>query len=619
MKSKLLLYLRIAWRKNGTGIILFTVSLLATAILSASLLLVAGNDALNAQGTQYGFLTAEINRTLGVFSFAAILIVIWGQMTLFFFRNRRIERSLGVCKIFGMNMQDLCLFSLTDWLVCGVTAQIPGILMGTGLAKLLADRLYPSASLPSLTVKEASAALLPLSLALSVLTFGGSLSAVCTVYDKKYGNLFLDRGEPERGQHSIVVMCTTVALLLPLVRLMFPDAWQINVMLLIICSLSALLLFALFRFFFACLARRRYRRPLCSPRGISLRFLCSRGRRAAGLSAVISVGALLICFAGNLIFHFDGILRESYRENMGYTVCLRVTDWHERENIAAFLDQNGYRYTCLYSKRMDYRALDGCEAIDGKFWVALIHRQTDDNTHFAAPAHEFLAENYFSTKLGLTSGACCDALGSQLRFAGRLTDRQALSLVNYNVLLRESDWNYGVDDSYSCVFLLDIRKGEEKRLRLLTEPLPCEMETASELVDALFETMRNYFGIVVLMFFMLVLVTTTFYFATIQSDLRQRKTEFLLYRIYGAPKRTVKHIFCGEYLLIGVISSFCVVSVMMLLFELLFSVFFGRHYPLSLPVLLLTTLLVNGFISLCCYTAGLASVRDGQTELIRDE
>ncbi len=619
MKSKFQLFLRIAWRKNGTGILLFVIFLFAAAILSASLLLETGNDGLDTLGPNYCILVSEINRTLGVFSFAAILIVIWGQMTLYFFRSRRIERSLCVCNIFGMKIRDLYLFSLTDWLICGVAAQIPGVLMGIGIAKFLSGRLYPSGSLPSLTAGETTAAVLPLSLLLSVLTFGGSLSAICAACEKKYVNLFLGRGEPERSRRGILIMGATVVLILLLVCLMFPDAWHINVMLLAICVILALLLFGLFRFFFFyCGSRRRNRRPLCSPRGISLRFLCSRGRRAAGLSAVISVGALLVCFAGNLIFHFDDILRQSYRENMGYTVCLRVSDWHERESIGAFLDLNGYRYTCLYSKLMDYRALDGCETVDGKFWVALIQKQTDENTHFAAPTQGFLAENYFSGQLGLTSGDYSDAPGHHLRFAGGLTDRQALSLVSYNILLNASDWKYDIDESYSCIYLMDISRAEEKRLQLLTKSLPLEMETASALVDALFETMHEYFAIVVLMFLMLVLVTSAFYFATIQSDLRQRRTEFLLYRIYGASRRTVKRLFCGEYLLIGFVSSFCVVFVVMVLLELLFSSFLGHHYPLSLPVLLLTMLLVNGFISLCCLTAGLTAGGDRQTELIRD-
>lgn len=602
------------------NLLLFLIFLFAAAILSAAFFLRIGSAALDTWGPEYRLMVSEINRTLGIFSFAALLIVTWGGMTLFFFRNRKIACSLGICKIFGMKRQDLCLFAVTDWLILGITAGLSGSLAGFKLAEILTKRLFPDTNLLSFTPVQIAHVLFSVNLLLSVLTFGGSLSAFCAVYEKKYATLFLDREESENNHPGMGIFSITIFLLLLLAARLFPDAWQINNILLLICGLLAGILFCLFRFFFSFYSNcRRNRHPLRSPRDVSLCFLCSRNTRAAGLAAMISVGALLLCFAGNLIFNFSGILRESYRKNMGYTVCLRVTDWQKRTAIGQMLAENGYTYTCLYSKLMDYHELDSCETMNGKFWAAVIHEQTDNNPHFQTPRYGFLAEKFFSGQLGLKQGAFSDALGDHLQYIGELTDNQALSLISYNFLVNESDWKYDLDNSYSCVYLLDISKSEEERLRQLSDTLPCETETASELVDTLCQTMKTYFSIVILMFVMLLAITTAFYFTTIQSDLRQRETEFLLYRIYGASKQTVKGIFLGEYLWIGFIASFCVIFVEMLLFELFFYFFLRRHYPLSLPVLLITTLFVNGFIFLCCTAANLQVSHNRQTEIIRDE
>ena len=74
-----------------------------------------------------------------------------------------------------------------------------------------------------------------------------------------------------------------------------------------------------------------------------------------------------------------------------------------------------------------------------------------------------------------------------------------------------------------------------------------------------------------------------------------------------------------EYLMIAWIASFSVVLVTMVLGEVVFSLMLNKHYPLSVPVVLITSFVSTLFVLVCCLIAQWMNFVGTKMEIIRDE
>ena len=251
--------------------------------------------------------------------------------------------------------------------------------------------------------------------------------------------------------------------------------------------------------------------------------------------------------------------------------------------------------------------------------MAVVGQRTDHNEHFHVSSGSFRAENYFVSRFQLQEGKGYDILGKHLIFENKLSDNQGLSLINYNVLVNEEDWRYVIDDTWSRVFLMDVTTKEEELLTRLLMDEPCSVETATQIVDELNKIMKDYLLVVSVVGVMITLVTGTFFYSMIQNDLLERTKELFLYQIYGASRKKAVRVIFMEYIWIAVTASFSVVFVVMALGELYFLYMLQRHYPLSIVVVVLTTVLVSGFVFLCCIIAEKITYKGRNIGLIRDE
>lgn len=388
----------------------------------------------------------------------------------------------------------------------------------------------------------------------------------------------------------------------------------------LVCLLLSLILFMVFHFFFGIFTKRKRRtQKIKKYKELSFCFLCSRNKRDAILSIVISAGTILLCLAANIVFNTGGLLRSAYQDNLGYTVLIRMDDFSQKDKVKNKLDELGFGYTFAYSKLTDYSELNHMNGEEGQFWTLVIDSCTDGNPHFSVPAGSFLAENYFSTRCGLLTGIKSDLFGSETSFLGNLEDNQYLSLVSYNFIINKEDWKPGIDDGWNAIFLTDVSLAQEKELESQLKVFSCHMESASAIIDELKELMSDYFDILILVTGMIILVTAAIFYSMISSDLANRKTETYLYRIFGASFTSAQKIIFYEYTLIALISSFAVSFTIMVCGELYFYFGLKKHFPLSIPVVAITTGVAVLFVFLCCQAAGYVNTRNTGLEVIRDE
>lgn len=562
----------------------------------------------------------QAENTLSVFSLASIFIAVWGGFTLLLFKDLSMKKTFAMCKIYGMKANDLIYKALADLFFYGILAGILGGIGGYQLFRYLAAYIchmdaaihFFSLDMLGIVCKEL--------LILSTIAFFGSFISGNFVYQQHVMNVLNQRKEKPRRHAVTAWNMAGIFVLSAEVMLIFSGSLHYILMISAITAITAFLLYVIFHFIFSRqISKNRNRKPLTSLWGLSFRFLCSHSKKDALLAATVSVGAILICFIMNIKFNFSGIITDSYRDNMGYSVGVRVSDWEETETIANLLDEHGYSYTLLYSKLMPYRELYGQEGTEGEFWTAVIGKQTDGNRHFSVPEGTFAVENYFSGHLQIHPGDTSEILGKQMPCERMLSEAQALSLINYNLLVNETDWDFGLDASFSPIFLMDLSQKQIKGLKQILNLTSCTVETAAQIADALQEIFAKYISVVLMVGSMLVLVISTFFYSMIQNDLSERKTETFLYRIYGASQQKSKRIIYQEYMMIALIASFSVILVIMIFGEAFFLFFLHRHYPVSVLVVLVTTLSVAGFVMLCCIAAEKMDVRQRQIELIRDE
>ena len=627
--NKFSLFIKLYRKKFAENTILFFLFSLLAAAISMVLFVQNNNQSLfQNQLRQIGFSGIEAfsfayqgtENVLGIIAVATILIGTGGGMCLIGFRNKSIEKSIVMMHIFGMQKKDLVIKAFMDAVIYAFLSSYIGCFCGYLLF------IHFSNNILQTTVELAFISFQ------SIMVLCKTLGLVA--YIVLFSNLYIDfkltetpaaqvlyQRKGSGGQHHyLYILMAEIAGVVLYGALFFHVKRNYILIFGVAVLFLASILFGVFHLFFGVFTKKRRRtKKISSAKDLSFCFLCSRNRRDALLSIVISVGTILFCFAANIIFNISGMLRSAYQDNMGYTILLCADDFEQRSQIKDCLDENGFTYTFGYSKFMEYSQLNQMDGEEGQFYALVIEDQTDGNTHFAVPEGSFLAENYFATRCKLTEGLKTDIFGRETVYGGKMQGNQYLSLVSYNFIVNKEDWNLDIDDSWRAIFLLDASISEEKEIENLLADLDCHIESASELIDELKELLSDYLDILILMAAMIVLVTATIFYTVISSDLTNRKTEIYLYRVFGASFAKAQEVIFYEYSLIALISSFAVSFSIMVCGELYFYFGLKKHFPLSLPIIAATTALAVIFVFVCCRVAGYVNTKNTGLEVIRDE
>ena len=633
--NKFSLFLKLYRKKFAENTILFFLFSLLAAAISMVLFVQNNNQTLfQNQLSQLGFSGMDGGQVIETFSFAyqstenvlgiiavaTILIGAGGGMCLIGFRNKSIGKSIVMMHIFGMQKKDLIIKAFIDAVIYALLSSCIGCCCGYLLFNHFANNILQT------TVELAFMSFQ------SITVFCKTLGLVA--YIVLFSNLYIDfkltetpvaqvlyQRKGSGGQHHyFYILMAEVAGVALYASLFFHVKRNYILIFGVVALLLASVLFGIFHLFFGVFTKKRRRtKKISSAKDLSFCFLCSRNRRDALLSIVISVGTIFLCFAANIIFNISGMLRSAYQDNMGYTILVRADDFEQRSQIRDCLDENGFTYTFGYSKLMEYSQLNHMNGVDGQFYALVIEDQTDGNPHFAVPEGSFLAENYFATRCKLTEGLKTDIFGSETIYNGKLQGNQYLSLVSYNFVVNKENWNLDIDNSWRAIFLLDASISEEKEIGNLLKDLDCHIESASALIDELKELLSDYLDILILAAAMIVLVTATIFYTVISSDLTNRKTEIYLYRVFGASFAKAQEVIFYEYSLIALISSFAVSFSIMVCGELYFYFGLKKHFPLSLPIIAATTALAVIFVFVCCRAADYVSTKNTGLEVIRDE
>ena len=205
--------------------------------------------------------------------------------------------------------------------------------------------------------------------------------------------------------------------------------------------------------------------------------------------------------------------------------------------------------------------------------------------------------------------------------------------MNYNVIINREDWKLGIDETWSPVFLIDASEAEEERILEMivkshvdrengmgrTVQMNCHIESAAVLIGELTQILSDYISLILLTVSMIAVVTAAIFYTVIRADLQSRKTEMYLYKIFGAAERQAQEIIFREYVMISLIASGAVSFTVMLCGELYFYLGLRKHFPLSVPVILLTTGTAGLMVMGCCRLAGYLNRKNTKMEVIRDE
>ena len=217
-------------------------------------------------------------------------------------------------------------------------------------------------------------------------------------------------------------------------------------------------------------------------------------------------------------------------------------------------------------------------------------------------------------------------IGQDIKFFGghisswQLSDTdQYLSLVNYNVMINYNDWNLGIDEEWSPIFLIDASKLQEKMIADAVSDYDCHIESASGLIDEISQLMKDYMRIIAVTAATLILVISSVFYTLIRKDLISRRTELYLYRVFGATGSQADMVVFGEYIIIALVSSVVVTVAVLIIGELYFYYGLHKHFPFSVPILLITAGTAMIFIFACCKAAGFISRKGAGVQVIRDE
>lgn len=610
----------------------------AGAILSCSLLVQRNNDAyanaqmqvLNDQNVIEEDFDGEadgvfiiMEKVMTVFSLGSVLIVVWGCTSILFFQNISMQKSHAMLRIFGMRRKDVFIRACGEGISFGMSGSLVGCAGGYGLFLHLSRKLCNiDEYIPVFSVETAGILLVVMGI-LTLIAFFGSLISGLFIYETPIVTMFYGREtEKEKKSYFFYGILEFVVLYVALTALFYRNWKYMNIML-VICGVILAMLFAVFYLVFSGRRKKRGKgnKALEKISGISWRFLCTRNKRDAFLAATVSVGAIIICIALNFMLDFGRVLRASYSDNVGFSTAVKVSGVQGGERIGELLDKNRYLYTTVYCKRMKYADI-GVFTASGEsdfFDAMLIGKQTDGNQRFRVPEGTFIAENYFSYLCDLEGKEKTDILGKELICSEFVNENQVFTPVRYNFKVNKSDWEQPLDDSWETVFLLDVSREEERDIERLLAGETCSVETASSFVDTVVELLSDYLSVVSAVGIMLILVTGTFFYSMVRSDLLARRREMYLYQIYGASRRKAFWVVFLEYLIIVWIASFSVVLVAMIAGESVFAFLLWKHYPMSIPVILITSIIVTFFVLACCYIAQWINFRSTKMEIIRDE
>ena len=627
--NKYSLFLKLYRKKFAENTILFFLFSLLAAAISMVLFVQNNNQALfQNQLSQLGFSGMETfsfayqstENVLGIIAVATILIGAGGGMCLIGFRNKSIEKSIVMMHIFGMQKKDLIIKAVMDAVIYAFLSSCIGCCCGYLLFNHFANNiLQTTVELTFLSFQSITVFCKTLGLVAYIVLFS-NLYIDFKLTETPVAEILYQRKGSGGQHHYLYILMAEVAGVALYSALFFHVKRNYIFIFGVVALLLASVLFGVFHLFFGVFTKKRRKtKKISSAKDLSFCFLCSRNRRDALLSIVISVGTIFLCFAANIIFNISGMLRSAYQDNMGYTILVRADDFEQRSQIKDCLDKNGFTYTFGYSKLMEYSQLNHMNGVDGQFYALVIEDQTDGNPHFTVSKGSFLAENYFATRCKLTEGLKTNVFGSETVYEGKMQDNQYLSLVSYNFIVNKEDWNLDIDDSWRAIFLLDASISEEKELENLLVNLDCHIESASALIDELKELLSDYLDILILAAAMIALVTVTIFYTVISSDLTNRKTEIYLYRVFGASFAKAQEVIFYEYSLIALISSFAVSFSIMVCGELYFYFGLKKHFPLSLPIIAATTALAVIFVFMCCRVAGYVNTKNTGLEVIRDE
>ena len=636
--NKLTFFLKFYRTQKMRFFLLVFIFAFAGAILSCTLLIHSNNkeyyqaqmkkleadQIMSENALEQGEITIfdTMEKVLTVFSLCSILIVIWGCTSILFFQNISMQKSHAMLRIFGMQKRDVFYRACVEGVSFGILGGMIGDAGGYFLFRHLSKKLCNIDVQVNIFSIETLKVFLVVVVFLVLISFFGSFISGLVIYEKPIVVMLYGR-KAEKGKEKTTYRffaCLEFVLLYLLASILFYQNRNYINIILLICSIVLFLLFAVFYLMFKRQTKRRYseKKKLNKISGISYRFLCTRNRRDALLAATISVGAIIICFVLNIIFNSSGILRDSYRDNLGYSTMVQMDGISGNERIRDLLDEKGYFYTMGYSKWMNYSELKGI-TVDDSFSALVLESQTDGNKNFKVLEGSFAAENKFVALCNLELGTMNGIFGKDLLYVENIKDNQWLSLISYNIKINRKDWNLELDGTWSTIFLLDLSQSAEKDLISLLKDEPCSVETASQLTDMVIELFSEYLSVVAVVGVMLILVTGAFFYSMVRSDLLARKKELYLYQIYGASRRKAFWVVYLEYLMIAWIASFSVILVTMVLGDAVFSLMLKKHYPLSVPVVLVTSFVSTLFVLICCMAAQLMNFMGTKMEIIRDE
>lgn len=636
--SKLAFFLKFYRTQKIRFLILIFIFTFAGAILSCSLLVQSNNDDYaNAQlqvlndkniveedfGGDVGGVFIIMEKVMTVFSLGGILIVVWGCSSILFFQSISMQKSHAMLRIFGMQKKDVFIRACGEGISFGLSGSLLGCAGGYGLFVHLSRKLCNIGEhIPIFSVETAGILLVVMGV-LTLIAFFGSFISGHFIYETPVVTMFYGRETEKEKKTSFFYGILEFVLLYAALTVLFYKNWKYMNIMLVICGVILAMLFAVFYLVFS--GRRRKRnvgnKVLDKISGISWRFLCTRNKRDAFLAATVSVGAIIICIALNFVLDFGGVLRASYSDNVGFSTAVKVSGIQGGERIEKILNKNGYLYTIVYCKIMKYTDL-GVTTASGEsdtFDAMLIGKQTDGNKRFSVPEGTFIAENYFAYLCDLERKEKTDIMGRELICSEFVSEKQVFTPVTYNFKVNRSDWELPLDDTWETVFLLDISREEEKNIESLLDGETCDIKTASSFVDMIVDLLSDYLSVVSVVGIMLILVTGTFFYSMVRSDLLARKREMYLYQIYGASRRKAFWVVFLEYLMIAWIASFSVVLVAMIAGENIFAFLLNKHYPMSIPVILITSIMVTFFVLACCYIAQWINFIGEKMEIIRDE
>lgn len=645
--TKITMFLKLYRGKLAENIILLLLYTLLSSAISMVLLVQENNGVLIADGISTGgfsetekmsILYDSTENILGIIVVITLFAGVVGVMCLIHFRNQDYMKTMVIFHIYGMNEKDILYKALADASIYGIISCVFGYVVGYALFKgfsrdiLGADYVLGILSGHSVLIFG------------KLLVFMLVLIILCNLYtDFKIVNRPMVEGLYERNaevsrrhlndrindegklanyitnsKYIAIVLCIFIMLYVFVVFHIDAAAFKV---LIIFAAFIFAFLYILFKLFFKLFVGRiRNNKALHNLHDITRCFMCARNQRDILLACVISMGTVLICIVSNIRFNIGGILRSAYRDNMGYSILVRCDDYEDRVNVRKALNDMKIGYTSAYSKLMDYSDLAGVEESDdgGKFWALVIDERTEDNRHFRVPEHGVVVENYFAGRCGL--------MEQDIKFFGghisswELSDTdQYLSLVNYNVMINYNDWKLGIDEEWSPVFLIDASKMQEEMIADAISAYDCHIESASGLIDEISKLMKDYMRIIAVTAVTLILVISSVFYTLIRKDLVSRRTELYLYRVFGATGLQADMVVFGEYIIIALVSSVVVTVTVLIIGELYFYYGLHKHFPFSVPILLITTGTAMIFIFACCKVAGFISRKGAGVKVIRDE